>query len=46
MTKPDVLVFNPVYDAQVMARIDTAYKLHRLDKAEDKEQFLKEYGPR
>ncbi len=46
MTAPDVLVFSPVYDQQVMARIDAGYRLHRLDRAENKDQFMREYGPR
>lgn len=44
MTKPDVLVFSPVYDEEVMHKIGTNYNLLRLDRAKDKTTFLEKHG--
>ena len=44
MTKPDVLVFYPVYDEEIMHKIDTHYHLLRLDRAKDKTAFLVKHG--
>lgn len=44
MAKPDVLVFYPVYDEEVMQKIDQGYHLLRLDRAKDKTAFLAEHG--
>jgi len=42
--KQEVIVFNAVYDKEVMAEIVSEYHLYRLDLASEKTAFLAEHG--
>lgn len=45
MTKQDVLVMYPARP-KAMAQLEEKYTLHRYDKAQDKQAYLAEFGPR